>query len=97
MIQSMTEAQRCEERFSPSARRIDFLVADNLRQDDILRSVKIRQQVVELINEPQCIPAQASPPVIIEARSFLAVNADRAVEPAFQQPDCLQQGRFAGP
>ncbi len=69
---------------------------DQLRQHDILDRVEIGQQMVELIDEAEPVAARPRCGRAVEQlRGFLAGDADRAVEPALEQADRLQQGRLA--
>src|SRR5687768_9692369 len=52
---------------------------------------------MELIDEAQRLAPKLGARVIVELRSFAPREADRALEPAFEQPDRLQQGRLARP
>src|SRR5262245_18998891 len=68
---------------------------DDLRQENILKRVEVGKQMVELINETERVTAQGGAAVIVERRGFLAGDADRALEPAFEQADGLQKRRLA--
>jgi len=88
--------------FAPSyellagARILGGRAVDKLGQHDILGRVEIGEEMMELIDEAESIAAQAGAAVIVEPRGFLADDADRAFEAAFQKPHRLEQGRFAG-
>ena len=69
--------------------------ADQLGNDDVLRRREIRQQMMELVDEAQRVAAQPGAAVIVEAGRFLAMDADRAFEAAFEETDRLEQGRLA--
>ena len=51
--------------------------------------------MVELVDEAEQVAAQAGAAVVVELGGFLAGEPDRAFEPAFEQPDRLEQGRLA--
>src|SRR3712207_2588755 len=50
---------------------------------------------MELVDETQHVPTQARATVIVQACGFLAIDADRSFEAAFEQSDRLQHGRLA--
>src|SRR4029079_2388270 len=66
-----------------------------LRKDDILDCVELGQQVVELVDEAEQVAAEARAALVVEFGGFLALEADRALETAFEQADRLEQGRLA--
>ena len=68
---------------------------DQLRDDHILGGAEIGQQMVELVDEAQCLAADAGAGAIGQIGRFFAFDADRAFEPALEQPDRLEQGRLA--
>ena len=97
VVETLAEPERAEQAVGAFDGLRARCAADHLRQHDILARVEIGQQVVELVDEAQGVAAQRGAPVIVEARGFLAGDTDRAFEPAFEQPDRLEQGRLARP
>jgi hypothetical protein len=69
--------------------------AYQLGQHDILDRIEFRQQVMELVDETQELAPQPCPALVVQLRSLLAGETDRAFEPALEQPDGLQQRRLA--
>ncbi len=68
---------------------------DHLRQHYILERVEVRQQVMELVDEAQMVAAHRGTARTVELRGLAAGNTYRSLEPAFEQPDGLEQSRFA--
>src|SRR6185369_3105928 len=89
------EAERAEQRFGALARLLRGRAADELGDDDILGGAEIGKQVMELIDEAQCVAADAGAVRVGELGRLFAVDPDRALESALEQPDRLQQGRLA--
>ena len=82
--QPMPQPQRGEQRFGAVVRGNRRRAADQLRQDDIFDRVEIRQQMVELIDEPQLVTPHVGAPRRIQLDRLDAGDADRAAEPAFE-------------
>ena len=51
--------------------------------------------MVELVDEAEQVAAQPRAAVVVELGGFLAADPDRALEPALEQADRLEQGRLA--
>src|SRR6185295_18604843 len=97
MIEPLAEAERTEQQLGACARLIGLGTVNKMRQCDILDRREIGQQMMELIDEAEPVPAQTGAAIVIELRGFLPVNADRSFEPPLEQPDRLEQRRFARP
>ena len=64
------EAERTEQGFGAFARGGGLGAVDQLRQDDILARVEVGQQMVELIDEAQCVAAHPGAAIIVERRGL---------------------------
>ena len=95
MRQAMAEAERGEQGRRARIRGVAFCTVDQLRQNDVLDRVEIGQQMVELVDEAKAVTAHERAAMRVELRGFGARDADRSLEPAFEQTDRLQQRRFA--
>src|SRR5947209_362143 len=51
---------------------------------------------MKLVDEAEQLPADAGAPLVIEPGRLFAREADRALEPALEQADGLEQGRLTG-
>lgn len=65
---------------------------DHLRDGDILQRRELRQQVMELIDEADFLPAHRGAPGIVQLGRVLAANDHRPRIRLFQQPGQMQQG-----
>src|SRR5206468_707406 len=63
---------------------------------DVLDRVELGQEVVKLVDEAKEKAADPSAALVVELRSFLAVQEDRTGEAALEKPHRLKQRRFAG-
>src|SRR4051794_15653314 len=68
---------------------------DELRKHDILDRIELGEQVVELVDEPEQVAAQARAAVVVELGGFLTLEPDRAFEAAFEKADRLEHRRLA--
>jgi hypothetical protein len=84
MIEPLRKPQGSEELLGPLARSLRVGAVDELRQDDVLDSVEFRQEVMELVDEAQEIAANPGSAIVVEVRSFLAVQPDRTFKPALE-------------
>src|SRR5438270_1937576 len=91
MIQPFGEAERAKQVLGAISCRLHARPTNELRENNILDRVEFGQQVVELIDEAEKLPAQSRAPVVVKAGRFLAVEADRPLEAALEQSDRLQQ------
>ncbi len=54
-----------------------------LRDDDVLERGEIGEEMMELVDEAQCVPAHPGSVAVAKLRHFLAGDPDRAFEAAF--------------
>ena len=95
VLEAVADAERGQELRRALLGGGAFGAVDELRQDDVLGRVEIGQQMVELVDEAEPVAADRGAPGGVELRRFLAGDADRALEPALEQADRLEQGRLA--
>jgi hypothetical protein len=95
VIKPVAEPQRDEQFFRP---RLGFgarPVRYQLRQDHVFQRIEIGQQVMELVDEAQVFAAQHGTGMRIRLLGRVAGYQDLPAEPAFEQPDRLQQCRLS--
>src|SRR5689334_992946 len=97
VVKALRQAELSEQILSAIPGILRVRALDQLRQNDVLDRIKFGQQVVELVNEAEQLPAKASAPVVVELGRFLALELDRALKSALQQSNGLKQCRFARP
>ena len=94
MLEPLREAERAKQLLRPRPRSLRLRAAHELRQDDILDSVELGQQVMELIHEAKQLTPKAGAALIVEISRLFAREPDRTFEAAFEQAHSLKQSRF---
>src|SRR5687768_9811925 len=95
MVQPLRQAKLAEKVLRALASVGGLRAMNDLRQQHILQRVEVREQMVELIDEPERIAAERGAAVIVQRRRFPTRDPDRAFKPSLEQPDRLQEGRLA--
>src|SRR6185312_5705929 len=96
MVQAAVQSQIFEELHASRLGLSAHQAADHLRQHDIFQRRKLRQQVMELVNETDLVAADAGTFVVSQNRSRAAVNVDIALVGVLEQACYMQEGRLAG-
>src|SRR3954452_6116112 len=94
MIEALGQPERTQQLPRPLPRRFGRRAAYQLRQDDVLDRVELREQVVELVDEAEKLAPEACAAFIVQARRLFSRETDGAFEAALEQADGLKQRRF---
>ena len=71
MVQARAKAELTEQLFGACAGSMRIGAMNDVRQHDVLARVEVGQQMVELVDEAECIPADPRTPFVIETSRFL--------------------------
>src|SRR4051794_19742840 len=97
MVEPLREPEYAKQLLGPLSRRLRLGAADQLRKHDIFGRVELRKQVMKLIDETEEVAPEPRASVVVKLGGFLTLQADRAFESPFEEPDCLQERRLARP
>jgi len=76
VIEPLRQSKRAKQLSRPLVRGRGIRAVDQLRKHHILDRIELGQQVMELVDEPEKVSAEARAAVIVELGSFLAVQSD---------------------
>ena len=91
MVQTLGETKLAEKRARPFAALASVSPGDQGRQSDILQSAKFRQQVMELVDEPDRLKTNAGALAIIQRATILASNDNDPGGGMFEETRDVQQ------
>ena len=96
MIETGPEAQVSQQFDRPGLGFGPRQSTDHLRQQDVLKRGKLRQQMVGLVDETDLVAADAGTLMIGQDRSRAAVDIDIAMIGMLEQASYVEQSRLPG-